>query len=95
MSIHYDPNLWGPDDPHKFVPERHLIKRHPMAYFPFGADPRSCIGMRFALMELKMCLARLLRQYMVLPGENIEEGFKMHETGLIQPKAVYIKLEIR
>jgi len=51
--------------------------------------------MRFAFMELKMCLSQLLRQYIILPGEDIEKGFKHQETLLIQPDAVYIKLEKR
>ncbi|CAF4562674.1 unnamed protein product, partial [Rotaria sp. Silwood2] len=60
-SIHYDRELWGPEDPYVFFPERHKIKRHPMAYLPFGAGPRHCIGMRFALMEIKLLLVQLLR----------------------------------
>ncbi|CAF1410920.1 unnamed protein product, partial [Rotaria sordida] len=41
-SIHYDADLWGPVDPYKFHPERHAVKRHPLAYLPFGAGPRNC-----------------------------------------------------
>ncbi|CAF5008864.1 unnamed protein product, partial [Rotaria sp. Silwood1] len=76
FSIHYNPNLWGPEDPNIFLPERHLTRRHPMAWMSFGAGPRNCVGMRFALMELKMCLVRILREYIILPGEKLEEGFK-------------------
>ncbi|CAF0980556.1 unnamed protein product [Rotaria sp. Silwood1] len=54
LSLHYDPDLWGPDDPNLFVPERHLTRRHPMAYMPFGQGPCNCVGMQFALMELKL-----------------------------------------
>ncbi len=95
LSIHYDRHLWGPEDPNLFIPERHQTKRHPMAYMPFGAGPRNCLGTRFAFMELKMCLCQLLRHYTILPGEDIEEGFKHHETFLLQPDAVYIKLQKR
>ncbi|CAF1341978.1 unnamed protein product [Rotaria sordida] len=42
-SIHYDADLWGPVDPYKFHPERHAVKRHPLAYLPFGAGPRNCV----------------------------------------------------
>ncbi|CAF3943139.1 unnamed protein product [Rotaria sp. Silwood1] len=66
-SIHYDRELWGPEDPYVFFPERHETKRHPMAYLPFGAGPRQCIGMRFALIEMKMLLVRMLREYSILP----------------------------
>ncbi|CAF3705214.1 unnamed protein product [Rotaria sp. Silwood1] len=95
LTLHYDPQLWGPDDPYLFVPERHLTRRHPMAFMAFGQGPRNCVGMRFALMELKLCLARLLRQYSILPGKRIEQGFVLREILVIQPDAVYIKLEKR
>ncbi|CAF2550533.1 unnamed protein product [Rotaria sp. Silwood2] len=34
-NLHYNPNLWGPLDPHEFHPERFATKRHPMAWIPF------------------------------------------------------------
>ncbi|CAF4192592.1 unnamed protein product, partial [Rotaria sp. Silwood2] len=71
-SVHYDHELWGPDDPYVFLPERHEKKRHPMAYLPFGAGPRHCVGMRFALIEMKILLTRMLREYSVLPGNHFE-----------------------
>jgi hypothetical protein len=94
-TIHYDPNLWGPEDPNVFLPERHSTQRHPMAWMPFGVGPRNCVGMRFALMEVKTCLIRLLRHYTIWPGDKIEDGFKLHEINVIQPDAIFVKLEKR
>ena len=37
--------------------------RHPLCYLPFGYGQRSCIGMRFALMEIKMALTIVLRDF--------------------------------
>ncbi|CAF2055891.1 unnamed protein product [Rotaria magnacalcarata] len=93
FSIHYNPDLWGPEDPNLFIPERHLVKRHPIAWMPFGVGPRNCVGMRFALMELKMCLIELLQQYRILPSDRTEEGFQRREKIVIQPSAIYVKLE--
>ena len=32
-------------------------------YMPFGSGPRGCIGYKFAIMEMKYCLAQLLRHF--------------------------------
>ncbi|CAF3599706.1 unnamed protein product [Rotaria sp. Silwood1] len=94
-SIHYNVDLWGPDDPNLFVPERHNTKRHPLAYMPFGIGPRNCVGMRFALMELKMCLTRVLHTYNILPGQKLEIGMNRREAFIVTPEAIFIRLEKR
>ncbi|CAF5172584.1 unnamed protein product, partial [Rotaria magnacalcarata] len=57
FSIHYDEKLYGPVSPFQFYPERFLEKRHPLAWLPFGVGPRNCVGMRFAMLEIKLALA--------------------------------------
>ena len=91
-SVHYDRDLWGPEEPYVFFPERHQTKRHPMAYLPFGTGPRHCIGMRFALIEMKILLVRLLREYSILPGEHLESRFNIRERTVIAPEEVWVKL---
>ncbi|CAF1278773.1 unnamed protein product [Adineta ricciae] len=94
-SVHYDRELWGPEDPYVFCPERHQTKRHSMAYLPFGAGPRQCIGMRFALIEMKILLVRLLREYSILPGEQLQNKFNIRERAVIAPEEVWVKLITR
>ncbi|CAF1145873.1 unnamed protein product [Adineta steineri] len=97
LTLHFDNDLWGPVDPHVFYPERFATKRHPMAWLPFGAGPRNCVGMRFALMEMKMTLVRLLKLYsLVSCGDKTEKAFKnLHEAFVIAPSEAIIRLERR
>ncbi|MFE5317985.1 cytochrome P450 [Paenibacillus sp. NPDC056579] len=57
--LHMSPAYF--EDPESFRPERFdndLMKKLPlMAYFPFGAGPRSCIGNHFAMLEMVIILA--------------------------------------
>lgn len=69
--IHRDPENWK--DPHTFDPDRFLPENKqfdPLAWQPFGAGPRNCIGMRFAHMELRLTLANILRRYRLEATEN-------------------------
>ncbi|SIR73949.1 Cytochrome P450 [Haladaptatus litoreus] len=56
--VHTDERWY--DDPGTFDPDRWTEEfedsRPDYAYFPFGGGPRHCIGMRFAMLELKTML---------------------------------------
>lgn len=48
-------------DPTRFYPDRFLQKKlTPAEFFPFGGGVRRCIGMAFALYEMKMVIAELM-----------------------------------
>jgi enediyne biosynthesis protein E7 len=49
-------------DPDRFTPER-SEGRPRFAYFPFAGGPRQCIGSEFALTELTLALATIIRRY--------------------------------
>lgn len=42
----------------------------PMVFQPFGAGPRNCIGMRFALIEVKMAIAKIVHKFTFKPAES-------------------------
>ena len=96
-NLHFNPDLWGPLNPHEFHPERFATKRHPMAWIPFGAGPRNCVGMRFALLEMKMVLVRLLKTYTLIDcGEKTHKPFQqLQEILVIAPKETIVQLQRR
>jgi cytochrome P450 len=62
--LHSHPDYW--DNPQIFDPDRFLRSdepRHRMAYQPFAAGPRRCIGERMAATEMRVHLATLLRRF--------------------------------
>jgi cytochrome P450 len=64
-ALHRNRLIW--DDPDRFDPDRFAPEaakaRHRYAYLPFGAGPRICIGMGFAVMEAQIILASLLARF--------------------------------
>jgi cytochrome P450 len=61
--VHRRPDLWP--DPEAFRPERFLGQPLRTGYLPFGQGPRLCIGREFALGEMVLVLAELLREHRV------------------------------
>ena len=53
---------------------------------------RNCIGMKFAQMEMKLFLTRLLKQFTIVQCDKLENHFKIEEHLVITPTNVYIKL---
>ncbi len=64
-ALHQDPQYYpNPEkfDPDRFAPE--LVKQRPkLAYLPFGAGPRMCIGNHFAMMEMQLILVMLVQRF--------------------------------
>ncbi|CAJ0945149.1 unnamed protein product, partial [Mesorhabditis belari] len=95
-SVHYSKEIWG-DDAKEFVPERweEGKPRHQLAWFPFGAGPRQCIGMRLALMEEKMALAHLFRNFIISAGPETEKKLKLIGNFTLSPESVTLYLKKR
>lgn len=96
FNIHHDPDVY--EDPWEFDPERfspeNKESRHPMAFIPFGAGPRTCLGMRFAEFEIRVTLADVIKKYTFLPSEGMP-GLPVPVVGstLIKP-SVELKCKI-
>ncbi|XP_029455635.1 thromboxane-A synthase isoform X2 [Rhinatrema bivittatum] len=96
--IHYNPEHWP--EPEKFIPERFTPeakqKRSPFVYLPFGAGPRSCIGMRLALLELKITLVRVLQKYKFETCSRTQIPLLLKSETTLGPKnGVHIKIVTR
>ncbi len=74
--VHRDPRWY--DDPLAFRPERWTDEMESdlpkLAYFPFAAGPRRCIGDRFAMLEALLMLATIYQQYHLelVPGTDLD-----------------------
>ncbi len=57
--------------PKQFKPERFLERQFsPYEYLPFGGGSRRCIGMAFALFEMKIVLAKILSRFELTLADN-------------------------
>nr|NP_001122348.1 cytochrome P450 CYP3-like member 3 [Ciona intestinalis]ABI20700.1 cytochrome P450 CYP3-like member 3 [Ciona intestinalis] len=92
-----DEEFW--EDPLVFKPERMLDMNEidPMIFQPFGAGPRNCIGMRFALLEIKISFAKLLQKFHLdvcedTPAAPIDVSFK---SGMRTKQDLFLKVTAR
>jgi cytochrome P450 len=64
-AVHRSPRWW--EDPETFDPDRWTRERRAdrprFAHFPFGGGPRHCIGKQFSLLEAKLIVAVVGREY--------------------------------
>ena len=68
-NLHRRPELYPEParfDPARFTPAAEAARPR-TAWLPFGAGPRTCIGMHFALLEGHLVLAELTRRLSFAP----------------------------
>ncbi|NXS10020.1 CP3AC protein, partial [Neodrepanis coruscans] len=86
--LHRDPEYWP--EPDEFRPERFSKENKeridPYTFLPFGAGPRNCIGMRFALLVVKVAVVVLLQNFYFKTCKDTPIPLVLDTKGFMQPK---------
>ena len=88
-------------DPNKFDPENfnseNKSERGPYPFFGFGHGPRNCIGMRFALLNMKIAIFRLLIDYKFVPCSKTVDELKVDPKSMTGSPIgeIWVKIERR
>ncbi|XP_049499002.1 thromboxane-A synthase [Panthera uncia] len=97
-ALHHDPEYWpNPEafDPERFTAEARRLRR-PFTYLPFGAGPRSCLGVRLGLLEIKLTLLHVLREFRFEACPETQVPLQLESKSALGPKnGVYIKIVSR
>lgn len=83
-------------EPSKFNPERFLPENRdqlvPYTFLAFVAGPRNCVGMRLAMLELKLALATIISEYQIKNTPRTKIEFAHRPLALV-PKEIVVSLE--
>ncbi|KAK2148412.1 hypothetical protein LSH36_499g02031 [Paralvinella palmiformis] len=99
-TLHHNPDYWT--DPGKclfqngrFLPEERS-SRTPYTWLPFGTGPRNCIGMRLAMMEIKVAMVTLVKhlEFHVTDDTQTPLTFRKN-TILTTTKPIFVGLKLR
>lgn len=96
-ALHRQASLWeDPDafDPDRFSSECHA-QRPPGAYLPFGAGPRVCMGAAFAMTELTVVLATLVRGATLLPDAARPVRVGVRLGGVVSTSGLWVTPHLR
>ncbi|XP_066461089.1 cytochrome P450 3A9-like [Eleutherodactylus coqui] len=96
--LHHDPEFWP--EPEEFHPERfskeNRANHTPYTFLPFGDGPRNCIGMRFAMLSMKVAITSILQHFTCKPCKDTLFPMEFSTQGFMQPKKpIVLKFVLR
>ena len=75
FGLHHNRTFYP--DPYVFDPDRfseeNVKDRHPLAFIPFSAGPRNCIGQVLAMNELRLTLSGVLMRFQLTVDPSLPE----------------------
>ncbi|XP_037052058.1 cytochrome P450 3A2-like [Bradysia coprophila] len=92
--IHHDEENF--EDATHFRPERFLknsiLKHNTNAFLPFGNGPRNCVGVRLAMLEIKVCVLHLIRRFQFEMVDKTEPLKYAPAQPVSSTETMYLKL---
>lgn len=73
--------------PRRFTAEARR-RRRPFTYLPFGGGPRSCLGVRLGLLEIKLTLLHVLREFRFEACPETQVSSLLRGQGVLTPVLV-------
>ncbi|KAJ8722081.1 hypothetical protein PYW08_004483 [Mythimna loreyi] len=84
-GIHMDPEYYP--EPKEFKPERFMNEdkknRASHLYLAFGAGPRNCIGLRFAMLSAKLAMVELVKNFKFSACEKTVDPIQFDKRSLL------------
>ena len=88
-ELHRDSEFW--ESPEAFMPERFdptNKKDFQEYYYPFGAGPRMCVGNNFAMYEMILVVAEILKKYRI---ETDTKAVELNPLISLRPKEILLR----
>lgn len=87
-------------NPEEFIPERFAGERsaetsNPYTYVPFSAGPRNCVGQKFAILELKSLISKVLRHFEISVDKSYTQPILIAELILRPENGILLNLKSR
>ena len=97
FACHHNPDFFP--EPEKFKPERFLKENAkdlvPYTFVAFSGGPRICLGLRFAMIEIKVCMAMLIHKFKIKTCPQTDLKFVPGDMFLLNFKELFLILEPR